>query len=136
MQLNIKEVHGPWPIRGREAALNLSQARVWTFIVPAKCQPGDGKGKRFRARMIDGGRTKIRTTKRKAKKAGARPRPRKRRFRTDWRETETNHRVRDGRTRPHEKKGTKSIIDGTFEGPDAILEVLALRFASSRCVAG
>jgi hypothetical protein len=85
---------------------------------------GDGKGKRFGA-MIDGGRTKIRTMKRRQKGQG-KTKTQKRRFRTEWREPKQII-VFEMDEHGRMKKGTKPIIDGTFQGPDEIMEVLALR---------
>jgi hypothetical protein len=75
--------------------------------------------------MIDGGRTKVRKTTRKQKGEG-KSKTQQRRFRTDWREVKqiiVFEMDENGRM----KKGTQPILDGTFGGPDEIMEVLALR---------
>lgn len=122
MKLNIKEVHRV----GRYAAAaaltyrkrELEQYRAGQMPV------GDGRGKRFGA-MIDGGRTKIRKVKRRQKGHG-KTKTQKRRFQTDWREPKQIIVFEmDGQGRM--KKGTKPILDGTFRGPDEIMEVLAMR---------
>jgi hypothetical protein len=84
----------------------------------------NGRGKRFGA-MIDGGRTKIRTTKRRQKGRG-KTKTQKRRFRADWREPKQII-VFEMDEQGRQKKGMKPILDGTFQGPDEILEVLAMR---------
>jgi hypothetical protein len=85
---------------------------------------GDGKGKRFGA-MLDGGRTKLRKTTRRQKGQG-KSKKQKRRYRTDWREPKLLI-VFEMDEQGRMKKGTKPIIDGTFQGPDEIMEVLAMR---------
>lgn len=120
--LNIKEVHGIGRYAG-QAALTYRRRELEQYragMLPA----GDGKGKRFGA-MIDGGRTKIRTPKRKQKGRG-KTKTQKRRFRTDWREPKQII-VFEMDEQGQMKKGTKPILDGTFGGPDEILEVLAMR---------
>ncbi len=122
MKLNIKEVHGIGQYAA-EAALAYRKRELDLYRagqMPAE----DGRGKRFGA-MIDGGRTKIRTTKRRQKGRG-KTKTQKRRFQTDWREPKQII-VFEMDEQGRMKKGTKPIIDGTFQGPDEILEVLALR---------
>jgi hypothetical protein len=122
VKLNIKEVHGIGRFAGQAALTHrrreLDQYRAGEL--PAE----DGKGKRFGA-MIDGGRTKIRTAKRKQKGRG-KTKTQRRRFRTDWREPKQII-VFEMDEQGRQKKGTKPILDGTFRGPDEILEVLAMR---------
>src|SRR4029077_10539544 len=87
--------------------------------------PADvGQGKRFGA-MIDGGRTKLRKTTRKQKGQG-KAKTQQRRFKTEWREPKLLI-VFEMNEQGRMKKGTKPIIDGSFQGPDEIMEVLALR---------
>lgn len=122
MKLNIKEVHGLGQYAA-EAALTYRKRELELYRA-GEMAAEDGHGKRFGA-MIDGGRTKIRTTKRKQKGRG-KTKTQKRRFQTDWREPKQII-VFEMDEQGCMKKGTKPIIDGTFEGPDEILEVLALR---------
>jgi len=74
--------------------------------------------------FVDGGRTKIRTTTRRQKGQG-KHKTQRRRYRTDWREpklliiVELDER---GRMVP----GSKAVLDGTFEGPDELMELLAM----------
>lgn len=120
--LNIKEVHGIGQYAG-QAALTYRRRELERYregALPA----GDGRGKRFGA-MMDGGRTKLRTTRRRQKGRG-KTKTQQRRYRTDWREPKqliVFELDEQGRMKP----GTKPIIDGTFQGPDAIMEVLAMR---------
>jgi hypothetical protein len=121
-KLNIKEVHGIGRYAA-QAALTFRKRELELYR-QGKLPAADGRGKRFGA-MIDGGRTKIRQTKRRQKGRG-KTKTQKRRYRTDWREPKQII-VFEMDDQGRMKKGTKPIIDGTFQGPDEILEVLALR---------
>jgi hypothetical protein len=122
VKLNIKEVHGIGRFAG-QAAMTYRRHELDRYRA-GELPAGDGKGKRFGA-MIDGGRTKIRTTKRKQKGRGE-TKTQTRRFRTDWREPKQII-VFEMDEQGRQKAGTKPILDGTFRGPDEILEVLAMR---------
>ena len=122
MKLNIKEVHGIG-VYAAQAALTFRKRELELYRA-GKLPTGDGRGKRFCA-MIDGGRTKIRKTKRKQKGQG-KTKTQKRRYRTDWREPKLII-LFEMDDQGRMKKGTKPILDGTFQGPDEILEVLAMR---------
>jgi hypothetical protein len=122
LKLNIKEVHGIGRYAG-QAALAYRRRELELYRA-GQLPAADGRGKRFGA-MIDGGRTKIRTTTRRQKGRG-KTTTQKRRFRTDWREPKQII-VFEMDEQGRMKKGTKPILDGTFQGPDEILEVLALR---------
>ena len=128
MKLNIKEVHGIGQYAA-EAALAYRKRELDLYRA-GQMPAGDGRGKRFGV-MIDGGRTKLRRTTRKQKGQG-KTKTQKRRFRTDWREPKLII-VFEMDEHGRMKKGTKPILDGTFLGPDEIMEVLALRF-HRRCV--
>jgi hypothetical protein len=65
------------------------------------------------------------TLKRRQKGSG-KTKTQKRRFRTDWREPKQII-VFEMDEHGRMKKGTKPILDGTFQGPDEILEALAMR---------
>lgn len=122
MKLNVKEVHG---IGQYAAAAALTfRKRELELYRQGKLPAADGRGKRFGA-MIDGGRTKIRKSKRKQKGQG-KTKTQKRRFKTDWREPKLII-VFEMDDQGRMKKGTKPILDGTLQGPDEILEVLAMR---------
>lgn len=120
--LNIKEVHGIGRFAG-EAALTYRCRELARYRAGAMAA-GDGTGKRFGA-MIDGGRVKIRTVTRKQKGRG-KGKKQKRRFRTDWREPKQII-VFEMDDAGRMKKGTKPILDATFGGPDAVMELLAMR---------
>jgi hypothetical protein len=122
LNLNIKEVHGVGQYAG-QAALTYRYRELELYragMMPA----GDGQGKRFGV-MIDGGRTKIRKTKRKQKGRG-KTKTQKRRYHTDWREPKLII-VFEMDEQGRMKKGTKPILDGTFQGPDEIMELLVMR---------
>jgi len=121
-KLNIKEVHGIGQYAAH-AALTFRKRELELYR-QGRLPAAEGRGKRFGA-MIDGGRTKIRKTKRKQKGLG-KTKTQKRRYRTDWREPKQII-VFEMDEQGRMKKGTKPIIDGTFQGPDEILEVLAMR---------
>jgi hypothetical protein len=122
LNLNLKEVHGIGQYAG-QAALTYRRRELELYR-EGKLPAAEGRGKRFGA-MIDGGRTKIRTMKRKQKGCGE-TKTQKRRFQTDWREPKQII-VFEMDDQGRMKKGTKPILDGTFQGPDQILEVLAMR---------
>ena len=122
LKLTIKEVHRIGRYAGQAALAH--RRRELELYRQGKLPAADGHGKRFGA-MIDGGRTKIRTTKRKQKGHG-KTKTQKRRFRTDWREPKQII-VFEMDEHGRMKKGTKPILDGTLQGPDEILEVLAMR---------
>jgi hypothetical protein len=122
LKLNLKEVHGIGQHAGQAAlAYRLRELELYRH---GKLPAGDGHGKRFGA-MIDGGRTKVRKTKRKQKGQG-KTKTQKRRYQTDWREPKLII-VFEMDEQGRMKKGTKPILDGTFQGPDEIMEVLAMR---------
>jgi hypothetical protein len=122
LHLNIKEVHGIGQYAG-QAALTYRRRELQRYR-EGKLPAANGRGKRFGA-MIDGGRTKIRKLTRKQKGRG-KTKTQKRRFQTDWREPKQII-VFEMDEQGRMKKGTKPILDGTFQGPDEILEVLAMR---------
>lgn len=120
--LNIKEVHGIGQHAGA-AALTYRRRELDRYR-QGELPAADGRGKRFAA-MIDGGRTKLRKTTRRQKGKGH-AKTQKRRFKTEWREVKQII-VFEIDERGRMKKGTQAILDGTFAGPDEIMEVLAMR---------
>ena len=122
LDLDIKEVHGIGQHAGQAALAYRRRELEW--YRQGKLAAGSGRGKRLGA-MIDGGRTKVRKTTRRQKGKGTR-KTQKRRFQTEWREVKqiiVFEMDEGGRM----KKGTQPILDGTFAGPDEMMEVLALR---------
>jgi hypothetical protein len=122
VNLDIKEVHGIGQHAG-QAALTYRRRELELYR-EGKLPAGDGSGKRFGA-MIDGGRTKVRKTTRKQKGKGN-AKTQRRRFKTEWREVKQII-VFEMDEQGRMKKGTQPIIDGTFGGPNEIMEVLAMR---------
>jgi hypothetical protein len=120
--LTIKEVHGIGEHAG-QAALTFRRRELELYRA-GKLIAADGRGKRFGA-MVDGGRTKLRKTTRRQKGQGT-AKTQKRRYQTEWREPKLLI-VFEMDEQGRMKKGTRPIIDGSFEGPDAIMEVLAMR---------
>lgn len=122
LHLNIKEVHGIGQHAG-QAALTYRRRELELYR-EGKLAASAGPGKRIGA-MIDGGRTKLRKTTRKQKGPG-KAKTQKRRYKTEWREPKLVI-VFEMDEQGRMKKGTKPIIDGSFQGPDEIMEVLAMR---------
>jgi hypothetical protein len=122
LKLNVKEVHGIGQHAG-QAALAYRRRELQLYR-DGQLPAGVGQGKRFAA-MLDGGRTKLRKTTRRQKGQG-KSKKQKRRYQTDWREPKLLI-VFEMDEHGRMKKGTRPILDGTFGGPDEIMEVLALR---------
>jgi hypothetical protein len=122
LDLDIKELHGIG-LHAGQAALAYRRRELELYR-QGKLPVGDGLGKRFGA-MIDGGRTKVRKTTRKQKGQG-KSKTQRRRFKTVWREVKlviVFEMDQKGRMTP----GTEAIIDGSFSGPDEVMELLAMR---------
>ena len=122
LKLNIKEVHNI-SVHAGQAAITLRRRELELFR-QGKLPAADGKGKRFGA-MIDGGRVKLRKTTRRQKGRG-KTKTQKRRFKTVWREVKQII-VFEMDEQGRMKKGTQPIFDGTFQGPNEVMEVLAMR---------
>jgi hypothetical protein len=122
LDLDIKEVHGIGQHAGQAALAYRRRELEW--YRQGKLAAGAGRGKRLGA-MIDGGRTKVRKMTRRQKGKGTR-KTQKRRFKTEWREVKQII-VFEMDARGRMQKGTQPILDGTFAGPDEMMEVLALR---------
>ena len=122
LDLDIKEIYGIGKYAGAAALAYrlrlLEQYRAG--LLPAG---SEWAGKRLGV-FVDGGRTKIRTTTRRQKGRG-KHKTQRRRYRTTWREpklliiVELDER---GRMVP----GSKAVLDGTFEGPNELMELLAM----------
>jgi hypothetical protein len=122
LKLNIKEVHNISQHAG-QAALAYRRRELELFR-RGQLPAGAGQGKRFGA-MIDGGRVKLRKTTRRQKGQG-KSKKQKRRFKTEWREVKQII-VFEMDEQGRMKKGSEPVVDGTFQGPDEIMEVLAMR---------
>ena len=122
LDLNIKEVYGIGKYAGA-AALTYRRRLLEQYRAGLLAVGSEWKDKRLGV-FVDGGRTKIRTATRRQKGRG-KQKTQRRRYRTDWREPklliicELDKR---GRMVP----GTKAVLDGTFEGPDELMELLAM----------
>lgn len=122
LDLNIKTVHGMTHHLGQQflAARRIDLELYRSGKMPAGTQLA---GKRVVA-QLDGGRIRLRTVRRKQKGRGKK-KTQKRRYRGDWREPklliifeidQQGKRVEKSRAR----------IDGTFAGPDEVMELLAM----------
>jgi hypothetical protein len=119
--LDIKVVHGI--ARKLGAAVLTRRTRDLEDWRAGKVAAGrELAGKRV-AVMIDGGRTRIRKVTRKQKGRGKKKKQR-RRYQTEWREPKLIILLeidKQGRM----TKESRPWIDGTFSGPDAVLELVA-----------
>lgn len=122
LPLNIKEVHRIAKQLGAEM-LTTRRRDLERYRAGELPAGPELRGRRVGA-ALDGGRTRIRIEIRKQKGRGSRKK-RRRKVRVEWREPKLlilfeldEH----GRM----KRGTRPWIDGTFEGPDECLELLAM----------
>ena len=122
LDLDIKEVYGIGKYAGA-AALTYRRRLLEQYRAGLLPAGTEWAGKRLGV-FVDGGRTKIRTTTRRQKGLG-KHKTQRRRYRTTWREpklliiVELDER---GRMVP----GSKPVLDGTFAGPDELMELLAM----------
>jgi hypothetical protein len=122
LDLDIKEVYGIGKYAGA-AALTYRRRLLEQYRAGLLPAGGEWTGKRLGV-FVDGGRTKIRTLTRRQKGRG-KHKTQRRRYRTDWREPKLLIVVeldKRGRMVP----GSKAVLDGTFEGPDELMELLAM----------
>jgi hypothetical protein len=122
LRLDIKTVHGITHQLGRQAlvARRMDLERYRRGEMPAGTQLA---GKRVVAEL-DGGRMRLRTVKRKQKGKGTQKKQ-TRRYRGDWREPKllTIFQIDD---QGRKVKDTQMWIDSTFQGPDEVMELLAM----------
>jgi hypothetical protein len=122
LDLDIKELYGIGKYAGA-AALTYRRRLLEQYRAGLLPAGKEWAGKRLGV-FVDGGRTKIRTITRRQKGKG-KHKTQRRRYRTAWREPklliiiELDER---GRMVP----GSKPVLDGTFGGPDELLELLAM----------
>jgi hypothetical protein len=122
VDLDIKEIYGIGKYAGA-AALTYRYRLLEQYRAGLLPAGSEWAGKRLGV-FVDGGRTKIRTLTRRQKGRG-KHKTQRRRYRTDWREPKLLIIVeldRRGRMVP----GSKAVLDGTFEGPDELMELLAM----------
>ncbi len=122
LDLDIKEIYGIGKYAGA-AALTYRRRLLERYRAGRLAAGPEGAGKRLGV-FVDGGRTKIRTATRRQQGRG-KHKTQRRRYRTDWREPKLLIVVEldeQGRMVP----GSKPVLDGTFEGPDEVMELLAM----------
>ena len=122
LDLDIKEIYGIGKYAGA-AALTYRRRLLEQYRAGLLPAGSAWTGKRLGV-FVDGGRTKIRTRTRRQRGRG-KHRTQRRRYRTDWREPKLLIVVeldKRGRMVP----GSKAVLDGTFEGPDELMELLAM----------
>ncbi len=122
LDLDSKEVYGIGKYAGA-AALTYRRRLLERYRAGRLAAGPEGAGKRLGV-FVDGGRTKIRTATRRQQGRGKHKTLRPR-YRTDWREPKLLIVVEldeQGRMVP----GSKPVLDGTFEGPDEVMELLAM----------
>ena len=125
LDLDIKELYGIGKYAGAAALTYRRASLPGTISRWGSVARWQALGRQLHLGVfVDGGRTKIRTTTRRQKGKG-KNKTQRRRYRTDWREpklliiVELDER---GRMVP----GSKPVLDGTFEGPDELMELLAM----------
>lgn len=122
LELNLKEVYRIGNYAGA-AALTYRRRLLERYRAGQLPAGQEFAGKRIGV-FVDGGRTKIRTVIRRQKGQGQHKQQR-RRYRTDWREPKLLIIVEldsQGRMVP----ASKTVLDGTFAGPDEVMELLAM----------
>jgi hypothetical protein len=122
LDLDIKEIYGIGTYAGA-AALTYRRRLLEQYRAGQLAAGTEWAGKRLGV-FVDGGRTKIRTTTRRQKGQG-KQKTQRRRYRTAWREPKLLIVVeldRRGRMVP----GSRAVLDGTFAGPDELMELLAM----------
>jgi len=122
IDLDIKTVQGMTHRLGRERlTLRTRQLEAWRAgTLPST---GEFAGKRVGV-AADGGRARIREERRRQKGRG-KNKKRRRRYKAEWREPKILT-IFELDEKGRMKAGTEAFIDGTFEGPDAMMELLAM----------
>jgi hypothetical protein len=120
--LDIKVVHG---IAGQVGAATLAcRTRQLQSYRAGKLPVGNEfAGKRLAA-FVDGGRTRLRRVTRKQRGRGQHKKQ-KRRYKAQWREPKLLI-IYEVDAQGRMIAGTRPLIDGTFGGPDALMELLAM----------
>ncbi len=123
LDLDSKEVYGIGKYAGA-AALTYRRRLLERYRAGRLAAGPEGAGKRLGV-FVDGRRTKIPTATRRQQGRGKHKTQRGGLYRTDWREPKLLIVVEldeQGRMVP----GTKAVLDGTFGGPDELMELLAM----------
>ena len=122
LDLDIKEIYGIGKYAGA-AALTYRRRLLEQYRAGLLPAGREWTGKRLGV-FVDGGRTKIRTTTRRQRGRGQH-KSQRRRYRTAWREPKLLIIVElDERGRM--VTGSKPVLDGTFAGPNELMELLAM----------
>ena len=122
VKLDIKQVHRISQRLGAEMLTR--RVRDLERYRAGELPAGDElRGKKIGV-AIDGGRVRIRTQIRKQKGKG-KDKKRRRKFRTEWREPKLLI-IFECDKRGRMKRGTRPWIDGTFQGPNECMELLAM----------
>jgi hypothetical protein len=119
--LNIKVVHRI--ARQLGAALLTCRTHDLQRWRAGQLTPGTALAGKRVAAMIDGGRTRVRTVICKQKGRG-KGKQQRRRYKAEWREPKLLI-IFEIDDQGRMKKGTRPWIDGTFEGPNEAMELLA-----------
>ena len=122
LDLDIKEIYGIGKYAG-QAALTYRRRLLEQYRAGLLPAGQEWAGKRLGV-FVDGGRTKIRTTTRRQQGRGQHKKQR-RRYRTDWREPKVLI-ICELDARGRMVPGTRAVLDGTFAGPDEVMELLAM----------
>lgn len=121
--LDIKVVHG-LSLRLGQEVLTARKRDLLRWRAGLLDAGAELSGKRV-AVAVDGGRVRLRERLR-AQKGRGKHKTKRRGWRAEWREPK-KFVIFELDARGRMKKGTRPFIDGTLEGPDALIELLAMR---------
>jgi hypothetical protein len=120
--LDIKVVHG---IVGQVGASTLAcRTRELQQYRDGALPAGSALAGKRVAAFVDGGRTRLRRVTRRQRGRG-KHKKQKRRYKAEWREPKLLI-IYEVDEQGRMKAGTRPVIDGTFRGPDALMELLAM----------
>src|SRR6266571_3211002 len=123
VQLDIKVVHGI-AVQAGTATLAFRTRELHKYRAGQMPVGTEFAGKRLAA-FVDGGRTRLRRVTRKQRGLG-KHKTQKRRYKAEWREPKLLI-IYEIDEQGRMKAGTRPFIDGTIGGPDALMELLAMR---------
>jgi hypothetical protein len=123
VQLDIKVVHGI-AVQAGTATLAYRTRELHKYRAGQMPVGTEFAGKRLAA-FVDGGRTRLRRVTRKQRGRG-KHKTQKRRYKAEWREPKLLI-IYEIDEQGRMKAGTRPFIDGTIGGPDALMELLAMR---------
>ena len=122
IDLDIKVVHGI-VVQAGTATLACRTRDLQKYRDGAMPAGTEFAGKRLGV-FVDGGRTRLRRVTRKQRGLG-KHKKQKRRYKADWREPKLLI-IYEMDEQGRMKKNTRPIIDGTFGGPDELMELVAM----------